>query len=756
MTFSRQLSAVIVLSFLSSWACATTYYVDFEGGADTNVGTSPAAAFKHCPGDGQATGPAKGTTLKPGDKVIFKGGVAYKGTVTCRSSGSTGQPVTYDGNTAGTFGEGRAVIDGSEPVTGWRRCASADECGGNPHWQQIYYAPIPAGTDPFWANLAQGDRLLAVAQDPNLEDMLFEDDLSCFRSVRQPNPKSQSGLEIIKGSGMAENSNRPYIVMFDGKDGTSGIIDPCIGASLTFRFSPAVTVSSFGIQAVPSYQMPRELSLSADRKEILAATLKNESGMQRFALPRPVTFTSLTFKVHNSYSEGESYGAVAEIQGYDAEGRNVLLSPPVMAYKDAAYFTQKDPHYWDGASFVLWARPNMIYRCDVAGYDPATHTIQFDMLTASQYESTGKFAMMNALGILDRPGEYVVDKTQREDGNWRVYAWPLDDTPDGIARSTRSLAFSVRNVSHVTVQGFRICRQGNAGDAKAIYGGGQGCKGIVIRDNEITLLRSGRSPTIYLADVNDSTIAGNHIHTNKRCAGITMRSGNDCVIRDNLLDRNGATGLILYYSHNVDVLNNTLREHKGVHANGLTAYLDCSAILFEGNRVFDGNVCLTTQQCKHVTVRNNVFDGHGATSAIGLWNVGTLVDLKIYNNLILRSPKDSTWAAAIYGGGRDPKGFVIRNNVIDGLSGDISGEISHNIWTRWGPSQPEKRLGEGERYEPDLRKIFVDPDAHDYRLRPGSPAIDAGVDVGVERDIEGTPVPQGKAPDVGPYEHVEP
>jgi len=746
----------IALLIACASAQATTYYVDFHGGSDAGPGTSAGQAFQHCPGDRQAADVAAATELAPGDTVLFKGGVVYRGSIEARQSGAPGRPIIYDGNTAGTFGRGRAIIDGSEPLTGWKRCASAADCGGNPNWRSIYYTDAPEGTNPFWSNLAQGGRLLAVAQDPNLDDPFYEDDLSCFQPITPPNPASLSGLQIIKGPGMAENSSRPYVIMFDGDGGTSAILDPCAGASMTFRFDPAVTVNAFAMQASTSYTMPRQFTLAADGRQVLSAELKNERGLQRFELPRPVTFRELTLQVQSTYDGGPGYAAIAEIQGYDAEGRNVLLSPPVMRYADAGYFTQDDPHYWDGGYFVIWAGSNMVYRRKVLGFEPKEHAVTFEMLTVKQYRNTGKFAMMNALGILDRPGEYVVDEAPRPDGTRRIYVWPLDETggPKGITRSVRGIAFSLRGASHVTVQGFTIRRQGAVPTAQAITGGGDGCTDVHVLDNEITSIRSARSPTIYLSGVANSSIVGNHIHTNKRCAGITMRSGTDCEISRNVLDKNGATGLILYYSHRVRVGDNLLRGHKGVHANGLTAYLDCSDIVFEGNRVFDGNVCLTTQQCERVTVRNNIFDGHGATSAIGLWNVGTLKDLQILNNLILRGPKESNWAAAIYGGGKGPTGFVIKNNVIDGLSGDIRGDISHNIWTSWGPSQPDRKLGRGEAYVPDLKKLFVDPDNHDYRLRPGSPAIDAGTDVGLDRDIDGTPVPQGAAPDVGPYEYA--
>jgi len=50
--------------------------------------------------------------------------------------------------------------------------------------------------------------------------------------------------------------------------------------------------------------------------------------------------------------------------------------------------------------------------------------------------------------------------------------------------------------------------------------------------------------------------------------------------------------------------------------------------------------------------------------------------------------------------------------------------------------------------------LFVDPENGNFRLQTGSPAIDAGIDVGLTQDYEGNTVPQGLAPDIGAYEYV--
>jgi len=94
-------------------AGGATYYVNFQSGSDQAAGTSPSAPWAHAPGDPRASGVAASTTLHPGDTVLFKGGVVYGGTIPVPWSGLPGRPITYDGNSAGTFGAGNAIVDGN-------------------------------------------------------------------------------------------------------------------------------------------------------------------------------------------------------------------------------------------------------------------------------------------------------------------------------------------------------------------------------------------------------------------------------------------------------------------------------------------------------------------------------------------------------------------------------------------------------------------------------------------------------------------
>ena len=96
---------------------SATYYVDFAGGNNQADGLTPQTAWKHSPGDRNATDKPRAAKIEPGDTIVFKGGVAYHGEIQLSVAGSEGKPITLDGNTAGKFGQGRAILDGARMIT---------------------------------------------------------------------------------------------------------------------------------------------------------------------------------------------------------------------------------------------------------------------------------------------------------------------------------------------------------------------------------------------------------------------------------------------------------------------------------------------------------------------------------------------------------------------------------------------------------------------------------------------------------------
>ncbi len=176
---ARKLAAIALLSVLLA-ACgrasAATYYVDFAGGSDTAAGTSATTAWKHAPGDREASGRAGGAELRAGDTVRFRGGVAYRGTIRMPASGSAAAPIRYVGDEWGTA---PAIFDGSDAVATVERCPDAVRCGNATNWAQlslISFKPPSTALVKFFDDTG----ILYQGQYPAPPDPFFSDDINSY------------------------------------------------------------------------------------------------------------------------------------------------------------------------------------------------------------------------------------------------------------------------------------------------------------------------------------------------------------------------------------------------------------------------------------------------------------------------------------------------------------------------------------------------------------------------------------------------
>jgi len=182
-----QINALLLFTIIVSIVApldviAKIYYVDYDQGSDKNKGLKSSKPFKHSPGDPDAMDKVKKLHLKPGDKVIFKGGVHYRGNFVIDWSGTKDKPIIFDGNSDGSFGKGKAILDGSQQLSKWEPCKSAADCGGNSNWKKIYKTVGPAGTTCWTAGLLQDNKTLGIAQFPTPKDFDFSDNVGEFHS----------------------------------------------------------------------------------------------------------------------------------------------------------------------------------------------------------------------------------------------------------------------------------------------------------------------------------------------------------------------------------------------------------------------------------------------------------------------------------------------------------------------------------------------------------------------------------------------
>jgi hypothetical protein len=136
-----------------------SYFVDFAAGSDRADGRSPETPWKRAPGDSRAGSGPRSVRLLPGDTVLFRGGVAYRGTIVVRSAGTAVAPIRYIGN---GWGPAPALLDGSEPAIHARPCRSARDCDGEAGWARLHRLSLPGDT-LAWDGVFQCDRPLSLA-----------------------------------------------------------------------------------------------------------------------------------------------------------------------------------------------------------------------------------------------------------------------------------------------------------------------------------------------------------------------------------------------------------------------------------------------------------------------------------------------------------------------------------------------------------------------------------------------------------------
>ena len=103
---------IILFAFLvwSGLASASTYYVSSSTGSDSNNGTSSSTAW-------QTIAHVNGQSFQPGDSVLFKRGDVWNESLAPASSGSSGNPISFD-----AYGSGAAPnLTGyyAVPATAW-------------------------------------------------------------------------------------------------------------------------------------------------------------------------------------------------------------------------------------------------------------------------------------------------------------------------------------------------------------------------------------------------------------------------------------------------------------------------------------------------------------------------------------------------------------------------------------------------------------------------------------------------------------
>jgi len=239
-----------------------------------------------------------------------------------------------------------------------------------------------------------------------------------------------------------------------------------------------------------------------------------------------------------------------------------------------------------------------------------------------------------------------------------------------------------------------------------------------------------------LVQGNIMTLSGSTVGTQGH--GIYASQGAHTVIR-----RNNISGMTGYGIHIFDQ-----RRAAGEPPRLITDFLVEENIIFS-SKERAGIIVSAYDEAKaqNVVIRNNTIYHHAGDGIVIRDDVS---GIKIYNNTIYDVNTDNIdWTGnegiSISGG---VSGVEIRNNIISlknkgshiGVENAANVIAEHNLY--WPTPLRLKGVLDPKAHVAD--PLFVDPTNNDFRLKPTSPAIDAGVEVGIPYS--------GAAPDLGALE----
>lgn len=239
----------------------------------------------------------------------------------------------------------------------------------------------------------------------------------------------------------------------------------------------------------------------------------------------------------------------------------------------------------DGARVALWIRPNIVIEKPITSVTAGK--VRFDPAGVDFYpDRPGKYAVVGMAGALDRPGEYVV----LPGGRQIVAMLPNGAKELSVAQGRGG--FELKGASHVAIRNLTFRNMADGGDpvgGLAIFSSRNSARGIDISGNRFTdmYLPNGQGP-ITLRGAGSVVINGNLLRSIVAGSGIRLSGpGSNLIIRGNRIHRVGRTAIMLMKLDDALVEGNVITDVKGVHGNGLSAYLDNRRVRFVRNTVLD-------------------------------------------------------------------------------------------------------------------------------------------------------------------------
>jgi parallel beta-helix repeat protein len=254
---------------------------------------------------------------------------------------------------------------------------------------------------------------------------------------------------------------------------------------------------------------------------------------------------------------------------------------------------------------------------------------------------------------------------------------------------------------------------------------------IEFLDNDI----SGSATVPIYFNTNNGRVEGNTIHSTSAIHGIYLMHGDGNVVRNNVVTGMSKYGIHIYdenkYSHTTRITN-LLVENNTVSGSQSRSGIIVSA----------GESTSLGIEIDGVVIRNNVVLNH-ADDGITIRYYGSVRNVEIYNNVVF-----GNGAVGLRVSAYNVDNITVKNNIFSSNATqiDVSSSLSNFILSHNLYHQPPS-VGQGIQDQNPIfgDPLFVNPSAGNFHLQANSPAIDAGINVGLPYF--------GSAPDLGAFEY---
>ncbi len=289
-----------------------------------------------------------------------------------------------------------------------------------------------------------------------------------------------------------------------------------------------------------------------------------------------------------------------------------------------------------------------------------------------------------------------------------------------------------------------------AGGGIGIDGSAVLVRGNTVRGNVATPNNIGEGGGFYVRN-SGATVEENIIEDNVAAldqtgygGGICLYTSDDATVRRNTIQGNQGSntdgcggGAFIYYSSKMTLDANTILSNSGaISTTGSGVGQGGGVMLF----VRDG------VSCTNNIIAHNQAAGMGPAQGGGVWlrgsTIGNLATASLLHNTIADNDGAGVWVG-MHATATLTNNIIVSNTVAITNAAPTSAFIGAAHTLFWG---------NGSVPISGSNPIVGDPDfvgGGDYHLTLGSAAIDAGIEAGVARDVDGDMRPSGAGPDVG-------